>query len=81
MDTTKGLSFAADIRPMFTEIDVEHMRAFGLDLTLRDSVAKDAANILSVVSSGIMPPPAQNRTWTKEMCAKFELWIDQGCPA
>jgi hypothetical protein len=72
------LSFVVDIRPMFTEIDVEHMKAYGMDLSSRDDVEKHAANILSAVSSGIMPPPAENRRWTKEMCAIFERWGQEG---
>lgn len=80
MEATKALSFAADIRPMFTQVDVDHMKGFGLDLTSRDSVAKSSTQILATVSSGAMPPPSEKRTWTKEMCGTFEQWVTQGCP-
>ncbi len=80
MEFSRALSFSADIRPLFTDVDVSHMEAAGLDLTSRDSVAAQAAAILSSVSSGEMPPPDTGRTWTKEMCDTFEAWMNQGCP-
>ena len=51
------LSFAADIRPLFTDVDVEHMQNYGLDLSSHDDV-KQAANILSTVTAGRMLRPA-----------------------
>ena len=39
------LSFAADIRPLFTDVDVEHMQNYGIDLSSHDDVKKHAANI------------------------------------
>ena len=79
MKDTTGLSFATDIRPMFSDVDVDHMKSFGMDLSSRDDVEKHAKNILAAVTSGIMPPPAENRAWTKEMSAKFERWMNTGC--
>ncbi len=78
MKETPALSFASDIRPMFTDVDVDHMKSFGLDLSSRDDVEKHANNILSVVSSGDMPPRTENRPWTKDMCAKFQQWMNSG---
>ena len=78
MNDSTALSFASDIRPMFSDVDVEHMKRFGMDLSSRDDVAKHAKNILAAVTSGIMPPPAENRTWTKDMCATFERWMNTG---
>ena len=39
-------SFARDIRPMFTDIDVEHMKAAGIDLSSYDDVQSYAASHL-----------------------------------
>lgn len=80
MNSGKALSFQTDIRHMFTDTDVEHMEGYGLDLSSYDNVKESAANILSTVRSGMMPPPAEKRTWTKDMCDTFEMWINQGCP-
>jgi hypothetical protein len=75
------LSFAADIRPLFTDVDVEHMQNFGLDLSSHDDVKKHAANILSTVTAGTMPPPGDGRQrWSPEMCETFRQWMEQGFP-
>jgi hypothetical protein len=74
-------SFAHDIRPMFTEMDVEHMQGFGLDLSDYAAVKKGASTIFETVSSGSMPPPGSGEArWTSEMCDAFKRWQDAGCP-
>ena len=76
-----ALSFAKDIRPMFTDIDVEHMKAFGLDLSDRASVQESAEGIYQAVSDGSMPPRSSGQPrWTPEMCERFKQWWDAGCP-
>jgi hypothetical protein len=74
------LSFAKDIRPMFTDIDVAHMKNAGLDLSDKDSVTKSADAIYKTVSEGTMPPPSTGERWTPDMCARFKEWQNQGCP-
>lgn len=75
------ISFAKDIRPMFTEMDVAHMKRAGMDLSNRDDVAKHATAIYKTVSEGIMPPPdAGESRWTTEMCERFKEWLSAGCP-
>lgn len=71
-----ALSFAKDIRPLFTQVDVDHM-AFAMDLSSRDDCATHAGAILSAVKDGSMPP---GRRWTAEMCGTFQSWMEQGCP-
>lgn len=80
MMADENLSFSKDIRPLFTDTDVDHMKRLGMDLSSRDGVADNAENILSVVTSGEMPPASENRAWTKDMCGTFERWMKQGCP-
>jgi hypothetical protein len=80
-DSTSTLSFAKDIRPMFTQTDVDHMIAF-MDLSDRGSVFENADAIHGAVSSGTMPPRSSGEpAWTPEMCATFKRWQDQGGPA
>lgn len=76
----KPLSFQSDIRALFSDLDVDHMKPFGMDLSAHASVKEHAANILSAVTSGMMPPRGENRTWTREMCDMFERWMKEGCP-
>jgi hypothetical protein len=81
MNDSGRLSFATNIRPLFTSTDVDHMQAFGIDLSNRDSVAEHADAILGTVTSGAMPPASSGEArWTDEMCATFKQWRDQGCP-
>jgi len=79
--TDRTLSFAKDIRPLFTDLDVAHMKPAGIDLSSRDDVAARAGAIYETVSSGSMPPKSSGEpAWTPEMCATFQQWQAQGCP-
>jgi hypothetical protein len=79
-DSTAPVSFAKDIRPMFTQMDVDHMQAF-MDLADRDSVFENADAIYDTVLGGLMPPSSSGEPrWTPEMCATFKRWQEQGGP-
>ncbi len=80
MPDQASLSFAKDIRPMFTDTDVAHMKAAGMDLSSYDDVKRHAFAIYAVVSEGTMPPPGTGEKWSAQMCATFKQWQDQGCP-
>jgi hypothetical protein len=81
MPDPAALSFAKDIRPMFTDMDVAHMKPANLDLSSRDDVAKHADAVYRTVKSGSMPPPnSGEERWTEEMCDRFDQWQKQGCP-
>lgn len=80
MESKPTLSFARDIRPLFTAMDVDHMHK-AMDLADRDSVFAHAAAIYTAVSQGIMPPPSSGEArWTADTCARFKAWWDQGGP-
>ncbi len=77
----QALSFSKDIRPMFTDLDVEHMRPFGMDLSQYDDVKAHAGAIYSVVVNGAMPPSSSGEArWTPEQCERFKAWQTQNCP-
>jgi hypothetical protein len=77
---SKPLSFKTDIRPMFTDMDVDHMQGFGLDLSSYEDVVRLADSILQTVTSGSMPPPNSGESrWTTTMCDTFKRWKDEGC--
>ena len=81
MTDATTLSFAKDIRPMFTDMDVDHMQGLGMDLSDRASVESHAQAIYQTVSTGVMPPTRSGEApWTKDMCERFKAWRDQGCP-
>lgn len=76
-----SLSFARDVRPMFTETDIEHMQGFGMNLGNKDDVTEHADAIYAAVSDGSMPPDySGEEPWTQEMCQRFKRWQEQGCP-
>ena len=81
MTDENAISFAKDIRPMFTDMDVAHMKGLGIDLSSYDDVQRYAEAIYRTVSSGTMPPPTSGESpWTPEMCAKFKEWQRANCP-
>ena len=77
-----ALSYARDIKPMFTAMDQDHMlnQQGMFDLWDYNDVKTNAANILKVVKSGRMPPPGEEPRWTPEMVQKFQDWINQNYP-
>ena len=74
-----AVSFAADIRPLFREGDIECMKPAGvhLDDAAWMRVPANAQHVLHAVSSGKMPPDAP---WPKERVALLQQWIDAGYP-
>jgi len=70
-------SFAQDIRPLFTDEDVEHMLDFDLDLGSYESAKENAEGIYDRLADGSMPP---GTPWPDSSIARFRQWIDEGCP-
>ena len=69
-----AVGFATDIRPLFTDQDVDHMSMM-FDLSSYDDVKKNASDILSSVKAGRMPP---GRRWSPDKVQKFQDWINGG---
>jgi hypothetical protein len=76
------VSYASDIKPLFTEIDQKHMK-FMFDLWSYDDVKENANEILDSVSKGRMPPPKPQGEgrWSDANIALFQEWIDGQCQA
>ena len=74
-------SFAADILPLFTKTDIEHMQGFGVELDDYDYM-KDPDNAKAVydqVWSGAMPPPDSGEDrWSDDKVTLFKEWMDGG---
>lgn len=74
-------SFKNDIRPLFRDVDVQHMiDATNLDLSSYEAV-RDSKDVIYNRIRGIggrrMPP---DKPWTQTMIDKFKQWIDDGTP-
>lgn len=81
MQSDRALSYANDIRPMFTDMDVDHMK-MAMNLADRDSVFQHAEAIYKSVTAGSMPPqPSGETRWSAPMCRLFKDWWEQGGPA
>jgi len=76
-------SFASDIRPLFRDIDVQHMKdVSGLDLQDYQQVRDNSGEILNRVKSTgprRMPPPP-DAPWTTAEVDLFQKWIDESFP-
>jgi hypothetical protein len=79
LTTTTVVSFANDIRPMYTATDIAHMQFF-CDLSKRDDNQLHAQEILKRLKGQggrVMPPPPA-QPWTKQQIALYQSWIDGG---
>jgi hypothetical protein len=79
----KPTSFQMDIRPLFTERDIEGMRK-GFNLESYDEVKKHAAAIydrIRGVGGAVMPPPppAGEGPWPQSRIELFAKWMGDGC--
>jgi tyrosinase len=80
MSAVANPTWYSDIRFMFTQDDIDHMRAQGLDLTSYDSIVGNAGDIYGQVAAGFMPKGAP---WTKnhpDWIATFLNWMTNGYP-
>jgi hypothetical protein len=73
-------SFMTDIRPKFTDEDVQHMNdQVGMDLNDYETVRDNADLILNRLRSTTRPmPPKPRGPWPPEWIACFQQWIDNG---
>ena len=76
-------SFKKDIRPLFRDVDVQHMQDLGLDLSDYKQVKNAANNILDRVSSTddtVRMPPPPDSPWTQGQLDLFRNWVNDGYP-
>jgi hypothetical protein len=81
---SKATSFEADIRPLFTQRDIQGMsKAF--NLASYDDVKAHAAAIfdrIRGIGGAVMPPPPPKGEgqWPQSRIELFAKWIADGCP-
>ncbi len=68
--------FAADVRPLFRDEDVDAME-FAFDLASYDDVRANAELIHERLEEGTMPC---DDAWAEGDVALFRRWIDAGAP-
>ena len=79
-----SVSFATDIRPLFTPMDIDHMSWF-CDLSSYDDVKTHAQEILKRLKGqggAVMPPPPPRGEgpWPQSNIDLFGKWIADGYP-
>ena len=79
-----AVSFAQDIRRLFTDIDIAHMKVAGVLLDdfeyMRDPA--HAQKVLDAVSTGVMPPQSSGEPpWPPDRVQLFRDWIAAGYQA
>ena len=84
MTTTKTTSFQKDVRPLFTERDIQGMKK-GFDLTSYDDVKKHAVAIydrIRGIGGALMPPPPPRGEgpWQQSWIELFAKWMADGFP-
>jgi hypothetical protein len=77
-------SFQADIRPLFTERDIQGMIK-GFNLASYDEVKAHAAAIydrIRGIGGAVMPPPPPRGEgpWLQSRIDLFAKWVADGCP-
>ncbi|MGA2999928.1 hypothetical protein [Bradyrhizobium sp.] len=77
-------SFQADIRPLFTERDIQGMIK-GFNLASYDEVKAHAAAIydrIRGIGGAVMPPPPPrgDGPWPQSRIDLFAKWVAEGCP-
>jgi hypothetical protein len=78
---TNAVSFSRNIRPLFTTMDVEHMRRanVALDDIAYMSDPDHAESVYQKLSSKQMPPPDSGESpWPDANIQLFRDWIDGG---
>jgi hypothetical protein len=78
-----AVGFAADIRPLFTQTDIDHMNWY-CDLSNYEDVKTNADDILRRLKAqggSVMPPPPAkggDGPWSASNIALFQSWIESG---
>jgi hypothetical protein len=78
------VSFAQDILPLFTEMDIAHMKGFGVLLDNFDYMTDPAhaQKVLDAVSARAMPPSSSGEPpWSPDSVQLFRDWISAGYQA
>ena len=79
-----AVSFAQDIRPLFTDMDIAHMKGFGVLLDdfdyMRDPA--HAQKVLDALSAGAMPPSSSGEpSWPPDRVQLLRDWVTGGYQA
>lgn len=77
------VSFAADVKPLFRDVDVSHMKRFGVELDSYSYMSnpENAEAVLATLSPHDGEPPSMppgGPYWTASQLELFEQWQKDG---
>lgn len=70
-----NLGFAADVRNLFRDYDIQSMKDYGIDLSQYEDVKAHAKDIYARLVDGDMPCDS---AWDAEKLGIFKEWMDSG---
>ena len=76
-----SVSFGADILPLFSRSDIEHMNAFGVRLGQHEWMSQpgNAKNVYSYLTGASTPRmPLGGPYWSQEQLDLFARWMKTG---
>jgi hypothetical protein len=82
-DSEGATSFARDIKPLFRQIDLDHMGRMGVKLDDYEwmSNTANAQNVYDFVAGTKQPKmPIGGPFWSQEQLDLFARWMKNGCP-
>lgn len=80
--TNGTVSFERDVKPLFRQIDIDHMSGMGvlLDDHAYMSDRQNAQAVLEFLNGTRQPQmPPGGPFWSVEQIALFSRWMEQGC--
>jgi hypothetical protein len=76
------VSFAKDVLPLFTAVDIDHMNNQEVYLSDYEYMSRpdNAAAVLETVANGSMPPTwgGGGGAWSEDKVTLFRSWIEGG---
>jgi hypothetical protein len=75
------VSFKAEILPLFTPMDIQHMKEQSFPLDDYDFMSQpdNASSVYDQVSTGAMPPSWSGEDpWSDEKVSLFKEWMEGG---
>jgi hypothetical protein len=75
-----AVSFANDIKPLFRQMDIDHMEGFGVllnDFAYMSNPTNAEAVLQTVVGDPPSMPP-RGPYWTADQVALYKKWMDEG---
>ena len=76
-----SVSFAADIRPLFRQVDIDHMRPLNvLDDYGFMSKLENAVMVHDFLSGNKQPQMPPDKPWPQDQIALFARWMAAGYP-